>query len=62
MDQPWYTFIVPKDQFVYYSVTKWKYDPILGKKNDWLLMYLSTKVQMARNMNHEKNYTTWLGK
>ena len=32
-------YLVPKDQIIYCSVTKWKYYPILGKQNDWEIMY-----------------------
>ena len=35
MDLPWDPYIVPKDQPRYYSVTKFKYYPILGQHNDW---------------------------
>ena len=39
MDLPWDPYLVPKDQLKYYSVTKLKYYPILGKHNDQEIMY-----------------------
>ena len=31
-------YLVPKNQSIYSSETKWKYYPILGKHNDWEIM------------------------
>ena len=39
MDLPWETSLAPKDQPIYYSVTKYKYDTILRQHNDWVMMY-----------------------
>ena len=39
MDLPWDPYIVPKDHPRYSSITKYKYDLILGKQNDWEIMY-----------------------
>ena len=38
MDLPWDPYLEPRYQTIYSSVTKYKYDPILGKNNDWEMM------------------------
>ena len=50
MNSPWYPYIVPKDNPRYYSATKFKYDPIAGKDNDWEIMYFIDKG------THEQEY------
>ena len=38
MDLPWGPYLVPKDQSRYSSAKKFKYYPILGEHNDWVIM------------------------
>ena len=38
MGLPWHTSLVPKVQPRYSTVTKFKYYPILGEHNDWVIM------------------------
>ena len=54
MDQPWYTFIVPKDQFVYYSVTKMKIWSNIRKKKWLVINVFINKGTDGEDMNHEK--------
>ena len=35
---PWDTSLVPNYQPIYYSFKTWKYFPIRGKHNDWVIM------------------------
>ena len=41
---PCYTYLVPTYQPRYSLVKKWKYYPILGKHNDWVIIYFIYKV------------------
>ena len=44
MDLWWDPYIVPRDHPRYFSVTKCKYYPILGKYNYWLIINFTDKV------------------
>ena len=43
IDLTWYLSLVPKDQPIYSSAIKYKYYPILGKYNDWVIINLIDK-------------------
>ena len=53
MDLPLDPSLVPKYQPIYYSVTEYKYYPILGKHNDWVIMdwkYETKKITIMRDV------------
>ena len=43
MDLLWDIYTVPKDHSIYYSATKCKYYPIIGKHNNWAIIYFIDK-------------------
>ena len=43
MDLPWDPSLVPKYQTIYSAEIECKYYPILGKYNDWYIIYFIDK-------------------